>query len=695
MPPPDSPNQSSFAPASPRPGPVDGRFRVEIEGVDPQVDGGRFPVKRVRGDELVVEADIFADGHDRIAARLRHRRAEEEEWTEAPMTPLGNDRWRGAFHLGEVGRYQYALVGWVDAFLTWRAEMEKWVEAGSDVSLQLQEGAVLVKEAAGRARKARPKSADVRDLESWAQRLLRWADDPALAADPSPLAGPSGPLTGELPALMAQHPDRRFATHHPTAPLEVVVDRPRARFSAWYEFFPRSTSPEPGRHGTFRDARRMLPYVRSMGFDVVYLPPIHPIGTTNRKGPNNRVTCEPGDPGSPWAIGSEEGGHTAVHPELGTLDDFVAFREAAEEEGLEVALDIAFQCSPDHPWVSEHPQWFRQRPDGSIRYAENPPKKYQDIYPIDFETEDWEALWEALRDVFTHWMDQGVRIFRVDNPHTKAFPFWEWVIGELKAKDPGVILLSEAFTRPRVMYRLAKVGYTQSYTYFAWRNTAVELRRYMEELTGTEVAEYFRPNFWPNTPDILTEYLQTGRRSAFMTRLVLAATLTASYGIYGPPFELMEHTPREPGSEEYLDSEKYQLRHWTLDRPDNLRDFIGRVNRIRGENPALHRNDTLRFHPTDNDRILVFSKRDAGGENRIVVVVNLDPHHPQSGWIDLDHEAVGLRPGESYQVHDLLAGGRYLWEGGRNFVRLDPEVSPAHIFSVARRLRGEQDFEYF
>ncbi len=689
-PPPSADPSTSSSP----PGEANGRRRVQIEGIDPELDGGRFPVKRVAGDRLVVEADIFADGHDRIAARLRHRRQGETAWMEVPMAPLGNDRWRGSFELEEVGRYQYALSGWVDPFLTWRNEMGKWVKAGADVSLQLQEGAALVETAAERADDIGERPADVQALKGWASRLRRWANDDGLTADPSPLAEPDGPLVGELPTLMDRYPDRRFATHHPGDPLEVVVDRERARFSAWYEFFPRSTSPEPDRHGTFDDARRMLPYIRSMGFDVVYLPPIHPVGTTNRKGPNNQPTAGPDDPGSPWAIGSEEGGHTAIHPELGTEEDFRAFREAAEEEGMEVALDVAFQCSPDHPWVAEHPQWFRQRPDGSIRYAENPPKKYQDIYPIDFETEDWEALWRALRDVFVHWMDEGVRIFRVDNPHTKAFPFWEWVIGELKAKDPGVILLSEAFTRPRVMYRLAKLGYTQSYTYFAWRDNAAELRQYMEELTRTELAEYFRPNFWPNTPDILTEYLQTGRRSAFMTRLVLAATLAANYGIYGPPFELMEHTPREPGSEEYLNSEKYQLRHWKLDQPHTLRDFIGRVNRIRRDNPALHRNDTLHFHPTDNDRLLVWSKQDPGGENRIVTVVNLDPHHVQSGWVELDHGLLELEPGESYQLHDLLAGGRYLWEPGPNFVRLDPDTSPAHIFKIVRRRRAEHDFEY-
>jgi starch synthase (maltosyl-transferring) len=676
-------------PTAASPVPEEGRRRAQIEGVAPEIDGGRFPVKRIAGDRFSVEADIFADGHDRLGALLLHRGPGEEEWAETPMEPLGNDRWRGTIVLGEPGRYHYTLEAWVDPFRTWRGDLAKWLEAEADVALELLEGALLVEAAAERAQ---ARVAEV--LEAWANRLRGWAGVEPGELDHGALLGPAGPLRGELPELMSRFPDRRLATRYERE-LELVVDRERARFSAWYEFFPRSTSPEPGRHGTFEDARRMLPYIKGMGFDVVYLPPIHPIALTNRKGPNNRTTSRPGDPGSPWAIGAVEGGHTAIHEELGTLDDFRGFREAAEEQGMEVALDVAFQCSPDHPWVAEHPEWFRARPDGSIRHAENPPKKYEDIYPLDFETEDWEGLWEALRDIFLFWMEHGVRIFRVDNPHTKALPFWEWVIDELKARDPGLILLSEAFTRPRMMYRLAKLGFTQSYTYFAWRNTKHELTSYTEELTGTELREYFRPNFWPNTPDILTEYLQTGGRPAFVTRLVLAATLASSYGIYGPPFELMEHVPREPGSEEYLDSEKYQLRSWELDRPDSLRDLIARVNRIRRENPALHHNESVRFHPVDNERIIAWTKTDPGNANRILVVVNLDPHHVQSGWLDLDRDVLGLEGEESFQVHDLLAGGRFLWTPGANYVELKPAVSPAHIFRVMSRTRREEDFEYF
>ncbi len=439
----------------------------------------------------------------------------------------------------------------------------------------------------------------------------------------------------------------------------------------------------------------MLEYVAGLGFDVVYLPPIHPIGRIERKGPNNALEAGPDDPGSPWAIGAEEGGHTAIHPELGTLADFRDFRATAERLGLEVALDVAFQCAPDHPWVEEHPEWFLHRPDGSIQYAENPPKKYEDIYPFDFETDQWRSLWEALKGVFDFWIDQGVKIFRVDNPHTKSFPFWEWAIGEIRAEHPEVILLAEAFTRPRVMHRLAKLGFTQSYTYFAWRNAKWEIEEYAGEISTPPVADFFRPNFWPNTPDILTEALQTGGRPAHVARLVLAATLSSNYGVYGPAFELMESEPRHPGSEEYLDSEKYQVRDWDLDRGDSLRDVVRRVNEIRRANRALHRTRGLVFHRVDNDRLTAYSKVAAEGDNAVLVVVNLDPHHRQSGWIDLDLDALNLASGESYQVHDLLGGGRYQWHGGRNYVELDPNVMPAHVFRVERRVRSERDFDYY
>jgi starch synthase (maltosyl-transferring) len=479
-----------------------------------------------------------------------------------------------------------------------------------------------------------------------------------------------------------------------------VVDRERARFSSWYEFFPRSTGRD-GRHGTFRDAERRLKYVAGMGFDVVYLPPIHPIGTTFRKGKNNNPEAEPGDVGSPWGIGGEAGGHKDIHPDLGTPEDFRRFVARARELNLEVALDVAFQVSPDHPYVREHPEWFRKRPDGTIQYAENPPKKYQDIYPFDFDNEDWRGLWRELKSVFDHWLGEGIRIFRVDNPHTKPFAFWEWAIGEIKREHPDVIFLAEAFTRPKIMYRLAKLGFTQSYNYFPWRNTGPEIAEYFTELTQTGVRELFRPNLWPNTPDILTERLQVGGRAAFAQRLLLAATLGASYGIYGPAFELLEHRPKERGSEEYLDSEKYELRRWDLDSPDSLRELIALVNRIRRENPALQTDRTLRFHGSDNEHILVYSKTGGGtgnsgdpGENAILVAVNLDPYHTHAAWVTLDLEALGIEPGQGFQVHDLLTGARYLWQGARNFVQLDPQQA-AHVFRVRRRTRSEKDFDYF
>ncbi|HET8563336.1 MAG TPA: alpha-amylase family glycosyl hydrolase, partial [Candidatus Binatia bacterium] len=462
--------------------------------------------------------------------------------------------------------------------------------------------------------------------------------------------------------------------------LGVMVEREKARFSAWYEMFPRSCAAEAGKHGTFKDCESCLSYVASMGFDVLYLPPIHPIGRTHRKGKNNSVVAGPNDPGSPWAIGSTEGGHKDIHPELGTLKDFKRLTAKAQEIGIEIALDIAFQCTPDHPYVREHPDWFRWRPDGTIQYAENPPKKYQDIYPLDFDTDHWEELWQELKSVFLYWIDQGVRIFRVDNPHTKPFRFWEWLIAEVKRDYPEVIFLSEAFTRPKIMYRLAKLGFTQSYTYFAWRNTKAELTQYFTELTQTEVREFFRPSLWPNTPDILTEYHERGGRPAFMVRFVLAATLGPSYGIYGPAFELCEHRRKEPESEEYLESEKYEIKHWDIERADSLKGLIATVNRIRRQHAALQGDWNLRFHLTDNDQIICYSKQTES--DLLVIVVNLDPHHTQSGWVDLAIHEDDVDLHQPYEVHDLLTDRKYLWQGSRNYVELNPEIIPAQIFQV-------------
>jgi len=501
-------------------------------------------------------------------------------------------------------------------------------------------------------------------------------------------------LDEEFAAVAGRYPDRRYAATCPVVhPL--VVDRERARFSAWYEMFPRSAANEPGRHGSFQDCAARLPYVAKMGFDVLYFPPIHPIGRINRKGANNALAAGPEDPGSPWAIGAAEGGHTALHAELGTIEDFRRLAASAQAHGMELALDIAFQCAPDHPYVAAHPAWFRLRPDGTVQYAENPPKKYQDIYPFEFESEDWQGLWQELAGVIRYWAGEGVRIFRIDNPHTKPFAFWEWAITELKREYPDAIFLAEAFTRPKVMHRLAKLGFTQSYTYFAWRNAKHELTEYFTGLTQGPGREYFRPNAWPNTPDILTEYLQFGGRPAFIVRLVLAATLAASYGIYGPAFELLEAAPREPGTEDYLDSEKYQIRAWNLEAAHSLSDLIARVNKARRDNPALQSDASLRFFDVDNDSLMCYAKSDAELENLVVMVVNLDPHHVQSGWVELDLAALGIDAHTPYQMHDLLSGARFLWSGPRNFVQLDPQRAPAHVFALRRKVRSERNFDYF
>ena len=658
--------------------PNEGRLRAVIEKVKPEIDGGRFPAKRVVGERMTVEADIFTDGHDALAAALLYRRKSDSHWSETPMESLDNDRWRATFEVTEIGAYLYTLQAWVDRFESWRQGLAKKLQAGQDVATDLLIGAGLVEETANRA-----PPTDKKRLGNFIS-ILR---------SKQPDAGETA-LLPELAALMAKYSDRRWAVTYEKE-LRVNVDREKARFSTWYEMFPRSCASEPGVHGTLRDCEQRLPYVAGMGFDVLYLAPIHPIGRSFRKGKNNELGAGPDDVGSPWAIGAQEGGHKAIHPQLGTLEDFKRLVTKAKKSGIEIALDIAFQCAPDHPYAREHPEWFRKRPDGSIQYAENPPKKYQDIYPLDFETEQWEELWDELKSIIVFWCEQGVRIFRVDNPHTKAFPFWEWVIAEVKKDYPDALFLAEAFTRPKVMYRLAKLGFSQSYTYFAWRNTKWELTQYFTELTQTESADFFRASLWPNTPDILTEYLQFGGRPAFMTRLALAATLGANYGIYGPAFELCENVPRDPGSEEYLNSEKYELKHWDLERKDSLKEFIALVNRIRRENRALQSDRSLRFHPVDNPEIICFSKQTEDLKNVIVVVVNLDPHHTQSGWVELAMEELGLLPQQPFQMHDLLTNARYLWHGARNYVQLNPDTVPAQIFRVRHRLRREQDFDYF
>jgi starch synthase (maltosyl-transferring) len=656
-----------------------GRLRVVIARVSPEIDCGRFAAKRVIDEKVIVEADVFTDGHDQVACRLVYWQDGNQPQV-SPMKPLGSDRWRGEFCVVKLGRYTYTVEGWVDHFQTWRRDLEKRISAKQDISVDLLIGAGLIEAAATRA-----KGKDGEMLRDWARRLRenkQLESQTAIALDT------------DLLGLVQLYPERELVTRYDKQ-LPVVADREKAGFSTWYEVFPRSCSPEQNRHGTFRDCEQWLPYIASMGFDVLYLPPIHPIGRTFRKGKNNTLPAGPGDVGSPWAIGSAEGGHKSIHPELGTLEDFRRFLAKAADHGLEVALDIALQCSPDHPYVREHPEWFSTRPDGSIQYAENPPKKYQDIFPLNFATAQWRALWEELKSVFLFWIEQGVRIFRVDNPHTKAFPFWEWVITEIKNQHPDVLFLAEAFTRPNVMYRLAKLGFSQSYTYFTWRNAKQELTQYFTELAQTDVREYLRPNLWPNTPDILPEFLQVGGRPAFMVRLILAATLGGNYGIYGPSFELCENAPLHPGGEEYLNSEKYELKHRDLGSKATLKSFIATVNRIRKENPALQSNRNLRFHETDNPALICYTRATDDLSSVIVVVVNLDCCHVQSGWINLDLGSIGLDTRHTFQAHDLLSEGRFLWQGSRNYVELVPESLPAHVLLLRRWVRTEKDFDYY
>ncbi|MGC2360181.1 MAG: alpha-1,4-glucan--maltose-1-phosphate maltosyltransferase [Thermoplasmata archaeon] len=642
--------------------------RAVVENLEPQVDDGRTPARRSAGESVDVSADVFAEGTNQVRAEVKWRRAGESAWQSAPMVPGDNDRWRGRFSVPAAGVYQYTVEAWVDPFAAWYREFERRAQGGTVAPIDFREGAKILERIARRAA-----GADRDLLRDHTKRLREAADgDPAgsvrlgLEEDPVRIAG--------------EHPEPSEVTRYPQT-LTIEVDPRHAQHSAWYEIFPRSTSPRPGPPGTFRDLRVRLHYIADLGFDVVYLPPIHPIGRTNRRGPNNSPNPPPDAPGSPWAIGSELGGHTSVAPELGTLEEFDEIIVEARRLGLEVALDLAFQCSPDHPWVREHPDWFHQLPDGTIRTAENPPKKYDDIYPFDFATRDREALWVALKGVVDFWVAHGVRWFRVDNPHTKPFEFWRWLIAEVRGTHPEVLFLAEAFTRPKVMYELAKVGFTHSYTYFAWRTTRAELTAYFDELSRAPVHEIFRPHLWPNTPDILTPQLHSGRRSVFVQRLVLAATLSSHYGIYGPPYELLEHTPLEVGKEEYLDSEKYAVRFWRLDAPQSLAPEIRRINQIRRENAALREGQQLTFHSIDNDHLLSFSRRADDG-NVVLVVVNLNPEGAEIGWTALNLPALGLGPDASFEVVDLWNGPTYQWHGPRNFVRLDPALTVAHVFRV-------------
>jgi starch synthase (maltosyl-transferring) len=640
---------------------------VWIANVRPELDGGRFPVKREVGDSFEVTADILQEGHGGLVAMLRYRTVKDTAWHEVPMEALGNDCWAGRFALEENTRYVYTIEAWPDAYRTWAEDLRKRMAAGMDVARELLEGAALV-----RAALTRVVGADRRRLEA---RLAEFEG----SGDANRRARLL--LNEEVSEILDAYPDRDAATRYDRE-LQVIVDRPLARFAAWYEMFPRSQGRVPGRHGTFRDAIERLPDIAGMGFDVVYLPPIHPIGRSFRKGRNNALDAAPGDPGSPWAIGNEHGGHKAIEPALGTLDDFRAFLRASRDHGLEVALDYALQCSPDHPWVAAHPEWFHHRPDGSIKYAENPPKKYQDIYPLNFYGREREALWEEAKSVLLFWIEQGIRIFRVDNPHTKPLPFWAWVIAEVQAVHPDVLFLAEAFTRPRVMQALAKLGFTQSYTYFTWRNFKQELTDYLTELTRGEMAEYFRGNFFTNTPDILPPILQQGGPPAFKMRLALAATLSPLYGIYSG-YELCENVAI-PGTEEYLDSEKYEIKVRDWDRPGNIKAYVTRINGIRRENRALHEHRNLVFHESDDEHVLCYGKRSADGGNTVLVAVNLDPFAPHEALVRLPLAALGIGPDEPFQAHELIADARRLWKGPTQRIRLDPGTEPAAIYRLER-----------
>ncbi len=641
-----------------------------VVNIRPEIDGGRFPIKRIVGDRVAVSATVIADGHDVLRCLLLVHAVGAQQLNEIPMEPGDNDTWTAEFAVETPGSASYTVEGWIDRFGTWRRDLEKRMAAQQDLRIELQMGAVLATQASERAG-----GQEARTLSRYAELL----SNRALPTEERAHLATSADLLGHMNA----HPDRSTSSTYGKE-LYVVVDRPRARFGSWYELFPRSCSSDPRVHGTFQSCEQTLPAIAAMGFDVVYLPPIHPIGSTHRKGPNNNGEASAADVGSPWAIGSDVGGHTAVHPQLGTLDDFRHFVKTAEELKLDVALDIAFQCSPDHPYVRAHPEWFQQRPDGTIQYAENPPKKYEDIYPFNFDTAAWEPLWDELRAVVKFLIEHGVHIFRVDNPHTKPLSFWEWLIKSVKKENPEIIFLSEAFTRPALMYQLAKAGFSQSYNYFPWKNSKAELESYFTELVQTDVHEYFRYNLWPNTPDILTEYLQHGGRAGFVIRFILAATLGANYGIYGPAFELCEHEPKEPGTEEYLQSEKYEIKHWETDRPGNLRSLITRMNQVRRAYPALQRDNTLTFHPTTSDQIICFSKRAPENADIVIAVVNVDPHNSHSAEITLPLRDFGIDETAPYCVRELLTDISYEWKSARHVVELDPNVMPAHLFVVEK-----------
>lgn len=637
------------------------RQRVIIENLSPSVNGGQYPVKRVAGEQLIVEADVFADGHDHITAVMLYRRAGEKKWSERRMLSLGNDRWQASFDLAEQGNYEYTVRGFINHVETWQYDFRKRVNAGDskELDVQIKIGEQFLQGIQKKYAKAKTAAA------KWIAKLN----------------GPDGVEVASGKELELFIQDWPLASHETVCDkiLSCVVHRKRAGFSAWYSYFPRSSARNAEAHGTFSDCEALIPRIKELGFDVVYFPPIHPIGWAFRKGKNNTLDTKPDEPGCPYATGSSDGGHKAILKELGTLKDFKKLIKATADAGMEVAMDFAIQCSPDHPYVKEHPQWFRWRPDGTVQYAENPPKKYQDVLPLDFENDDWQNMWIELKSILDYWIAQGVRIFRIDNPHTKSFLFWEWCITEVNRENPDVIFLSEAFTRPRIMENLAKKGYHQSYTYFTWRNNKYELMEYMDQLTKTEMKEYFRPNFWPNTHDINPYILQSGHEPQYIIRFVLAATLSSNYGIFGPCYELIEHAAI-PGKEEYLDSEKYEVRHWDWNKRNKLMQVIALVNKARNENEALQFTNNYHSCHISNDQMMAWLK--VSGNNKMIMVVNLDAYNKQNATISIPLHEIGKSEGQPFVVHDLITGEQYTWYGSQNFVELDPYRLPFHLFRI-------------
>lgn len=654
--------------------------KIQIECVQPSIDDGRYPIKREVCDTVNVTAHIFKDGHDILAAVIKHRKRGDKKWKETPLTLICNDEWEGSFTVTENTRYDYTIEAYTERFLSWRDELNKKKDL-KDLKSELLEGIHLMEISAGLA-----SGIDKEYIESIISNIKKYLKA-KIQKDAVRLA-----LGDDLKEMMLRYPDRSISTQYSKV-HEVIVDRVKARYAAWYEMFPRSQGTVEGKSATFKDCEARLPEIKRMGFDVIYFPPIHPIGKTNRKGPNNSLIAAPDDPGCPYAIGNEHGGHKAIEPSLGTFKDFEKFREKAEEFGMEIALDFAINCSPDHPYVKEHPDWFYQRPDGTIKFAENPPKKYEDIYPLNFYCDDQEGLWNEMLSFFLFWAQKGVRIFRVDNPHTKPVAFWEWVIAEVHKQYPDAIFLAEAFTRPKMMKTLAKAGYTQSYTYFTWRNFKHEIIDYFTELTTPPMSEFFRGNLFTNTPDILPTILQEGGRPAFKMRIVLAATLSSVYGIYSG-YELCENEAI-PDKEEYLNSEKYQHKVWDWNREGNIKDYITQINRIRKDNEALHHYNNLKFYHSDNDNILFYAKTTPDLSNIIMVVVNLDPFQTHDSFIYVPINDFKIAEDETYQVHDLLNNEHYLWKGSQNFISLDPTIKPAHIFKIRRWSHRENDFDYF